>query len=67
LTEFSEVEDPELEQFRLISLRILTDSIIKSFMITFTDKSNRNLLMNNDLIEIALKCIECGTQIKTMA
>jgi hypothetical protein len=57
--------DTEAEQFDQIVERILRDSIIKSFMITFTDPSNQHLLMNPDLIEIAFNCIEYSTEIKT--
>ena len=54
-------------KFESVIFRILTDSIIKSFMIIFTDPSNKNLLMNSDLVEIALNCIEFGIEIKTLA
>lgn len=68
-SDFSEFESVDEDQrtFEQVTFRILTDSIIKSFMITFTDPGNKNLLMNPDLVEIALNCIEFGIDIKTMA
>lgn len=69
-SEFSEVmsyNQEEKRQFEKVTFRILTDSIIKSFMIAFDNQGNSNLLMNQDLIQIALKCIENGPHIKAMA
>ena len=65
-TEFESLDDENVK-FESVIFRILTDSIIKSFMIIFTDPSNKNLLMNSDLVEIALNCIEFGIEIKTLA
>jgi hypothetical protein len=65
-TEFESLDDENVK-FESVIFRILTDSIIKSFMIIFTDPSNKNLLMNSDLVEIALNCIEFGLEIKTLA
>lgn len=45
----------------------MRDAIIKSFMIVFTNESNRHLLLNTDLIDMANNCIEFGSQIKTEA
>lgn len=36
----------------------LRDSMIKSFMIVFTNESSQHLLLNKDLIEIASNCME---------
>ena len=36
----------------------LRDSLIKSFMVIFTNKSSQHLLLNKDLIDIAFNCLE---------
>ena len=46
---------------------MLIDSFIKTFMLIFTNENNNYLLLNNDLIEITLNCLENGQQIKIEA
>lgn len=36
---------------------ILRDSLIKSFMVIFTNEKSQHLLLNRDLIDIALNCL----------
>lgn len=42
---------------RLIEMYLI-DSLVKSFMIIFTNESSQHLLLNMDLIEIAFNCME---------
>lgn len=46
---------------------MLRDSFIKTFMLIFTNEENNYLLLNNDLIEITLNCLEHGHEIKLEA
>jgi hypothetical protein len=46
---------------------MLRDSFIKTFMLIFTNEENHYLLLNNDLIEITLNCLEHGQDIKIEA
>ena len=41
----------------------LRDSLIKSFMIVFTNEKSQHLLLNQDLIEIAFNCMQNSTDI----
>ena len=36
----------------------LRDSLIKAFMVIFTNKDSQHLLLNKDLIDIAFNCLE---------
>jgi hypothetical protein len=36
----------------------LRDSLIKSFMVIFTNEQSQHLLLNKDLIDIAFNCLE---------
>jgi hypothetical protein len=41
----------------------LRDSIVKAFMVIFTNEQNQHLLTNKDLIDIAFNCLEVSTDI----
>jgi len=36
----------------------LRDSLIKSFMVIFTNEKSQHLLLNKDIIDIAFNCLE---------
>lgn len=36
----------------------LRDSLIKAFMVIFTNEKSQHLLLNKDLIDIAFNCLE---------
>ena len=36
----------------------LRDTIIKSFMVIFTNEKSQHLLLNKDIIDIAFSCLE---------
>lgn len=40
----------------------LRDSLIKTFMVIFTNDSSKHLLMNKDLIDIAFSCLESSSE-----
>lgn len=50
-----------------IQERMLRDSFIKTYMLIFTNEQNNYLLLDNDLIEITLNCLEYGHEIKIEA
>ena len=52
-----DVEDIDQQDFDTIDV-YLRDSLIKSFMVIFTNSKSQHLLLNKDLIEISLNCLE---------
>lgn len=52
-----DVEDIDHQDIDTIDI-YLRDSLIKSFMVIFTNSKSQHLLLNKDLIEIALNCLE---------
>lgn len=51
--------DPNDQELVEIHLR---DSLIKSFMVIFTNEESQHLLLNKDLIDIAFNCLEYATE-----
>lgn len=45
----------------------LRDALIKAFMVIFTNEHSQHLLLNRDLIDIALNCLEHSGQTSTEA
>jgi hypothetical protein len=45
----------------------LRDSLIKSFMVIFTNERSQHLLLNKDIIDIAFNCLEFCPQISMAA
>ena len=52
-----DVEDIDQNDFDTIDI-YLRDSLIKSFMVIFTNAKSQHLLLNKDLIEISFNCLE---------
>ena len=61
------VENINQNNFELIAIH-LRDSLIKAFMVIFTNSGSQHLLLNKDLIDIAFNCLEfsddCSIQAK---
>ena len=61
------VENINPNNFELIAIH-LRDSLIKAFMVIFTNSGSQHLLLNKDLIDIAFNCLEfsddCSIQAK---
>lgn len=51
------VEDIDPDNHELVDSH-LRDSLIKSFMVIFTNEQSQHLLLNKDLIDIAFNCLE---------
>lgn len=51
------VENIDPKDTELVEIH-LRDSLIKSFMVIFTNDQSKHLLMNKDLIDIAFNCLE---------
>ena len=45
----------------------LRDSLIKSFMVIFTNEKSQHLLLNKDIIDIAFNCLEFCSEISIEA
>jgi hypothetical protein len=54
-------EDIDPNDFDTIDM-VLRDSLIKSFMVIFTNDKSQHLLLNKDLIDIAFNCLELCTE-----
>ena len=52
-----DVEDIDQTDFETIDI-YLRDSLIKSFMVIFTNAKSQHLLLNKDLIAIAINCLQ---------
>lgn len=61
------IENIDPNNFDLIAIH-LRDSLIKAFMVIFTNSGSQHLLLNKDLIDIAFNCLEfhdeCSIQAK---
>jgi len=55
-----EVEKIDPEDIELVEIH-MRDSLIKSFMVIFTNEKSQHLLLNKDLIDIAFNCLEFAT------
>lgn len=55
------IEDIDPNDYELIDNQV-RDSLIKAFMVIFTNEHSQHLLLNKDLIDIALNCLENASQ-----
>lgn len=56
-----DVNDIDPEDFEAVDQH-LRDSLIKAFMVIFTNDKSQHLLLNKDLIDIAFNCLEFCTE-----
>ena len=59
-TDFPEIDN---QRDQSVVLQILRESLIKSFLMIFTNEGSQHLLLNRDLIDIAFNCMEFIDQI----
>ena len=50
------IEDIDPTDYETIEVQ-LRDALIKAFMVIFTNDQSQHLLLNRDLIDIALNCL----------